>query len=271
MNVLWRNGRIGEYRRGEAFISAVWGAFTTAGCDQGRPLLWSRHSGRLAASLVSLGAGDAQVLPSENELCELLNAAGLDGPARMRVVAQRAEPLLWNIEASATACDAVGPELRPARLTVERWPSAPPLAGHKTLARLAWDLARERAQQKGCDDALLIDSGENLLESSVANIWVMREDVVRTPRAPDLCLPGVMREWLLENLSRAELVAEVSALTLLDLVNADEVWLSNAIVGVRRVAAIGEQQWREWPRFDLLSEVGIPAPGWPRAQRGRRR
>jgi branched-subunit amino acid aminotransferase/4-amino-4-deoxychorismate lyase len=271
MSVHWRNGRIGESRPGEAAGSAVWGVFTTAGCDQGRPLLWSLHKRRLAASLASLGAGNAAVLPTENELCELLNAAGLDGPARMRVVAQRSETSLWNIEASTTSNDAVGSELQPARLTIQRWPSAPPLAGHKTLARLAWDLARERAQQRGCDDALLIDSGENLLETSVANVWVMRDGVVRTPRAPDLCLPGVMREWLLENLSRADLVAEIGELTLPDLVSADEVWLSNAIVGVRRVGAVGEQQWREWPRFGLLSDIGIPAPGWPRPQRGRRR
>jgi hypothetical protein len=37
------------------------------------------------------------------------------------------------------------------------------------------------------------------------------------------------------------------------------------------VGAVGEQQWRKWPRFGLLSDIGIPAPGWPRPQRGRRR
>ena len=209
-----------------------------------------------------MGADNALVLPTENELCELLDAAGLNGPARLRVVARRVNPLLWNIEASATSCDAVGPELQPARLTVQRWPSAPPLAGHKTLARLAWDLARERAQQKGCDDALLIDSGDNLLETSGANVWVMRDGAVRTPRAPDVCLPGVMRDWLLENLGRAGLVAEACELTLLDLVTADEVWLSNSVVGVRRVGAVGDQRWREWPRFGLLGNLGTPAPGW---------
>jgi branched-subunit amino acid aminotransferase/4-amino-4-deoxychorismate lyase len=108
MSVHWRNGRIGESRPGEAAGSAVWGVFTTAGCDQGRPLLWSLHKRRLAASLASLGAGNAAVLPTENELCELLNAAGLDGPARMRVVAQRSETSLWNIEASTTSNESNG-------------------------------------------------------------------------------------------------------------------------------------------------------------------
>ena len=261
MIIRWRNGRI-EDEPAEAAAPTDWGAFTTAGCDRGRPLLWSRHLLRLSATLANLGAVNDPVLPTEIELCDLLDAAGLEGPARVRVVARRVDPLLWNIEASASSCDAVGPETRPTRLMVQQWPSAPPLAGHKTLARLPWDLAREKAQQQGYDDVLLTDSEDNLLETSVANVWVLKNGVLRTPPAPDRCLPGVMRGWLLENLHRADLVAEVGELALDDLVSAEEVWLSNAIVGVRRVGGIGEEQWRDWPRFDLLNNLGVPAPGW---------
>jgi len=262
VSVVWRNGQIGEDRSEEAAGFAQWGAFTTAGCDQGSPLLWPRHIRRLTASLADLGAENAVSLPTDQDVRELLDAAGLDGPARVRAVARRVEFSKWITEASAMSCDVVGPRVEPARLAICRWSSAPPLAGHKTLARLAWDLARERARQKGFHDALLVDSGDNLLETSVANVWVLTDGAVRTPRAPDFCLPGVMREWLLENLGRTGLLAEVSGLTLFDLVAADEVWLSNAVDGVRRVGEIDEQRWREWPRFDLLDDLGVPAPGW---------
>jgi branched-subunit amino acid aminotransferase/4-amino-4-deoxychorismate lyase len=261
MSLHWRNGQI-EDQPAEAASPADWGAFTTAGCDRGRPLLWSRHLRRLSATLTNLGAVNDPVLPTEIELCDLLDAAGLEGPARVRVVARRVDPSLWNIEASAISCDASGPGLRPVKLTVQRWPSAPPLAGHKTLARLPWDLARERAQEKGYDDVLLVDSGDLLLETSVANVWVLKDGVVRTPRAPDRCLPGVMREWLLEHLSGEDLAAKVGELTFDDLMTAGEVWISNAIAGVRRVGAIGEHEWQGWPQFHRLSNLGIPAPGW---------
>jgi branched-subunit amino acid aminotransferase/4-amino-4-deoxychorismate lyase len=271
MSVVWRNVKIDESRQDAAAVFAHWGAFTTAGCDQGRPLLWPRHVQRLAGSLVDLGADNAVSLPTDQDVRELLDAAGLDGPARVRVVARRIDSSRWNIEASAMPCDAVGPRLEPARLAICRWVSAPPLAGHKTLARLAWDLARERAQQKGADDALLVDSADNLLETSVANVWVLTDGAARTPRAPELCLPGVMRGWLLENLGRTGLSAEVGELTLPDLVSADEIWISNSVAGVRRVGEIDGQRWREWPQYDLLEDLGIPAPGWSRAQRRRRR
>jgi branched-subunit amino acid aminotransferase/4-amino-4-deoxychorismate lyase len=56
--------------------------------------------------------------------------------------------------------------------------------------------------------------------------------------------------------------AEVCELTVDDLASADEVWLSNAVIGVRRVGAVGDQRWPEWPRFESLLDLGIPAPGW---------
>ncbi len=262
MNVVWRNGQIGEGRPDEAAGSPGWGAFTTAGCDQGRPLLWPQHIRRLAESLVALGADNSVGLPTDLDVCELLDAASLGGPARVRVVARRVESIRWNIEVSVVSCDAFGPWVEPSNLQICNWASAPPLAGHKTLARLAWDLARERARQEGFHDALLVDSADNLLETSVANVWVLTDGAVRTPRAPDLCLPGVMREWLLENLGRAGIVAEACDLTLRDLVSADEIWISNAVIGVRRVGAVGDQRWREWTQFGRLEDFGIPAPGW---------
>jgi len=262
MSVMWRDGVIDEERSSEAPGSAAWGVFTTVGCEWCRPFLWSHHSRRLATSLVDLGATGAVRLPTENELCELLDTAGLHGPARLRVVARKDESSRWSVEASAAPCDAFGPAMEPARLTVERWPSAPPLAGHKTLSRLAWDMARERAQCVGCDDAVMVDSTDRVLETSVANVWAVRGGVVRTPNAPISCLPGVMRGWLLKNLSRVGLVTEVCELRCADLAEADEMWLSNAVIGVRRVGSVDDRRWVEWPHFDVLANLGIPAPGW---------
>lgn len=262
MSVVWRDGRICEGRKAEIPGVSGWGAFTTAGCDRCRPLLWSRHLGRLTASLEVLGAGDAVRLPTEPEMCQLLADCGFRGAACLRVLARRVEDSVWCVEASASPCGVVGPALSPARLTVERWPSAPPLVGHKTLARLAWDLARERARSAGFDDALLVDAKGNLLETSIANVFVLRDEVARTPIAPARCLPGVMRGWLLDHLGRAGLSVEVGELTIDDLVAAEEIWLSNAVIGLRRVASVDRQRWREWPRFGSLADLEIPAPGW---------
>jgi branched-subunit amino acid aminotransferase/4-amino-4-deoxychorismate lyase len=262
MSVVWRDGQMVEGRPGHPPGQSCWGLFTTVGCDLGRPLLWPRHEQRLVSSLSGLAAGRGIRLPTEHDLGLLLEIGGLDKSARLQVVARRMEDAVWGVEASASPWDGVGANLVPARLTVERWMAAPPLAGHKTLSRLPWDLAGETARRSGFDDTLLVDSANNLLETSVANVWVVSDDVARTPDAPTRCLPGVMRGWLLEHLATVGLTPEVSALTADDLAEADEIWLSNALIGVRRVASVDDQRWTEWPRFETLTELGVPAPGW---------
>lgn len=263
MTVVWCDGSI---RRDEATWTppgASYGVFTTIGCDDGRPLLWERHQLRLLSSLAAMGAGQV-VLPERDEICEVLQVSNLMGPARLRIVVRRVDGPAWTVIASVETCRALGPAAPPARLRQHRWLSAPPLAGHKSLARLPWDLAGEHARRAGYDDALLLDAAGNVLETSVANVFVLRQGVARTPHAPTHCLPGVMRAWLLDNLERIGVSTEVGDVAAEDLRSADEVWITNAVVGVRRVEGVDRVEWCEWPRFSLLSGFGVPAPGWPK-------
>jgi branched-subunit amino acid aminotransferase/4-amino-4-deoxychorismate lyase len=262
MNLVWRDGRIVKGWPDRQPSLACWGLFTTVGCDLGRPFLWPFHERRLRASLLDLGAEKELRVPTEQEVCLFLDAGGFDGSTRLRVVASRVEGASWRVEVSATPCVDVGAALTPTRLTVERWLAPPPLVGYKTLSRLPWDLAREQARHSGFDDVLLIDSKEHLLETSTANIWVVHDGVAKTPCAPERCLPGVMRAWLLDHLEGAGLAPEVCDLTISDLATADEIWLSNAVVGIRRVASVDSYRWTAWPRFEAMVDLGVPAPGW---------
>ena len=168
----------------------------------------------------------------------------------------------WTVEASASVVEAVGPDAPPARLSLQRWRAAPTLAGHKTLARLPWDMARELARREGADDALLVDEEGRVLETAIANVWLCRGHDLRTPPAPERCLPGIMRGWLFENAAALGLQALECDLSEADLLGADELWISNAVGGVRRVASVAGREWRSWPFFERLILLGVPAPGW---------
>jgi branched-subunit amino acid aminotransferase/4-amino-4-deoxychorismate lyase len=262
MTTVWRDGRLIEAEPEAAPVEAGWGAFTTVGCDGGHPLLWMRHRSRLAASLRFLGADDDVTLPDEPALCELLRAGGFEGAARLRVVGRRKHASGWTVEAAAAHCKVAGPDSPPARLLLQRWQAAPPLAGHKTLARLPWDFARAQARREGADDALLVDEAGHVLETAIANVWMRRGRELRTPPAPARCLPGVMRGWLLEHAEALGLQVFECDFTAADLLGADELWISNAVGGVRRVASVAGRKWRHWPFFEHLEELGVPAPGW---------
>lgn len=259
----WSDGRLTEAEVDTESKSGGRGVFSTVGCRNGRPLLWERHRSRLSASVECLGATGEVSLPEEADLCSLLAANGFNDSARLRVVAWKRGTERWRVEASVGDCGAVGPRVAPAKVSVERWEGVPPFAGHKTVSRMPWDLARERALEAGFDDVVLADADGRILETSVANIWVVRDGVARTPPAPLRCLPGVMRGWLLDNLCAEGFRTEECDLDIADLVGADEIWLSNAVIGLRRVGSSPDQRWESWPNFDRIVRMGVPAPGWP--------
>jgi len=258
----WRDGSLLRLVDRPERPGVGWGAFTLVGCDGGSPLLWPWHRERLTASLARLGAPENVRLPDEEAIRELLKTDGLEGPARVRVVARAGIESEWSVVASAVGCLDAGPEVGPARLALERWSGKPALAAHKMLNREKWDLARERAEQEGADDALLVDVEGHVLETSSANIWIRHGSVLLTPPAPERCHPGVMRRWLIEEGADLGIVVRECDLKVDDVAVADELLMSSAVDGFRRVSRVVDRRWRNWPLFERLAEKGVPAPGW---------
>ncbi len=256
-----RDGRLAD--AAPVFPAAVsFGAFSTFGCDQGRPFLWSDHIERLETTLCVLAPDLPIMLPDENQVVRLLSELKLEGLGRGRMVGFLADDSRWQIELSATAIEGSGLNMKPQRLLTTKWADSPPLAGFKTLARLPWDLARRQAEAAGWDDALLIGRGSKILETSVANVFLRFGREITTPIAPEDCLPGIMRGWLKKNINRLGMAVRECNVSLRDLKQADEVWTSNAVIGIRRVAAVDDVSWTEWPIYQQLRQLGVPAPGW---------
>jgi len=255
--------RAGEPAPDEAGGAPGCGIFTTAGCDRGRPFLWSRHTRRLERSMAFLAPGARVQLPGEQEIVELLAAGRLVGPARLRLVVQcDTNSARWTVSTSCSAWPSCGPRLSPLHLSpIPRPVSAPP-AGHKWLARDDLRVARDRAREAGADEALLVNAAGEILETSTANIFVRFDNLLVTPPAPQACLPGTVREWLLEHAPVAGLQVCERALHLDELAGADEVWATNALIGVRRVARVGNRSWDAWAAWERLRPIGVPAPGW---------
>jgi branched-subunit amino acid aminotransferase/4-amino-4-deoxychorismate lyase len=71
-----------------------------------------------------------------------------------------------------------------------------------------------------------------------------------------------MRGWLLEHAAGIGLDVFETGVTSADVDDADEVWVSNAAIGVRRVGRVDDRTWGQWPVFDRLKGLAVPAPGW---------
>lgn len=127
-----------------------------------------------------------------------------------------------------------GPVLPPARLVIAettRRNEFSPLAQVKSLNYLDGILARQEAARRGADDAVLLNTGGRVAETSIANLFAVIDGALVTPPLEDGVLPGVMRAAVMAE------GAEARPLDAFDLQRADEIFLTSAL-GIRCVGAL---------------------------------
>jgi branched-chain amino acid aminotransferase len=126
----------------------------------------------------------------------------------------------------------------------------------KSLNYLNSVLAKREARLAGADEALLQNAAGRVAETSVANVFVYRHGILRTPPATDGALEGITRDSVLEIASEEGLGVRVESLGRFDLFDADEVFLTGTGARIVPVATLDGQPIGEpgvHPLTDRLS------------------
>lgn len=118
------------------------------------------------------------------------------------------------------------------------------LANLKSCSALPYTMAALFAKERGEDDSLLLNTGSALCESSIANVFLVKKGECFTPALHQGCVDGVMRRYLIEEIKMQGIPVHQTVLYEQDLLEADEVFLTNAIRGIR------------WVRFFRSREYG---------------
>lgn len=108
-----------------------------------------------------------------------------------------------------------------------------PLAAHKSLSALEKVLAKSEAARTGCDEAILLNQAGRVAEGAATNLFIVRQGLWMTPPLTDGCLPGVMRQRVLDLTGGLEW-----KITPADLFRCDGVYLTNAVQGCLPLAAL---------------------------------
>jgi len=102
---------------------------------------------------------------------------------------------------------------------------------HKTTHRARYNLLFAKALAKGFADVLFFNEKSELTEGAISNVFLKKNDHFFTPPVDCGLLPGVYRTHFLEQ--QPGIIEK--CLTLNDLLECDEVYLSNAVRGMRKV------------------------------------
>lgn len=198
------------------------GVFETLLVSGGLARETPRHLARLASSLHALYG--ATLPPSLHE--RIAAAAHEHSHARMRVDvapgaggAQDGEIRVESLETAPVAPEG------------ERELVAVAVAGGFGAHKLADRRWLEEIEAAAGEDvrALLVTGAGELLETTRANVFLLRGGVIATPPLDGSILPGVTRDVLLERARRAGIPAHELPLTLADLQDADAVLLTGSL------------------------------------------
>jgi 4-amino-4-deoxychorismate lyase len=112
------------------------------------------------------------------------------------------------------------------------------LAGLKTLNRLDSVLARSEWRDERIWEGLMGDGDGNWVCGTMSNLFLKHGATLLTPSLDRCGVAGVMRRWVLENAGAVDLRVTVRRVRWEDLKSAEEVFMSNAVIGIRSVRAI---------------------------------
>jgi len=116
-------------------------------------------------------------------------------------------------------------------------------------------MAQIFAKENNLDDVLLLNSFNRICESSIANIFVIKKDKIFTPPLSEGCVAGIMRRILLEkNILKNYLLIE-KPLSENDLLEADELFLTNSVRVIRWVKRFREKQYSNEKTKQIFGEV----------------
>lgn len=246
------------------------GLFETIAWRPGGPRFLDRHLQRLAQGCTRLGMPAPDAATLEREIIAL--AAGAShGTVRLTLTRGRGprgyappgEPCPSRVV--AFHADPV-PEPPAGGLVVLRCQTPastnPALAGMKTLNRLDNVLARAELARTGSDEGIICDASGQVIGATSANLFVVRGGVLLTPALSQGGVAGIMRSLVLECARERGIATRELGMGVEVLQGADEMFLTNALTGLRPVASFAGQPipGRQLTRIvaQALRERGVP-------------
>lgn len=240
------------------------GLFETLAVRAGLPLLWQRHMQRLTAGCVRLGfpSPDESLLEQEAaQACSgvaqgvlkiiLTRGAGgrgyrpPDAPQPTRMVALYPWP-----EYPPAAQGAV------LRVCSTRLARNPALAGMKHLNRLEQVLARNEWNDDGIAEGIMLDGEGWVIGGTMSNLFLVKAGGLVTPGVTQCGVAGVMRGLILDIAPRLDMTARVCEITLNDVLEADEVFICNSLMGIWPVRQLAGRRYTPGPlSMRLATEV----------------
>ncbi len=256
--VPWKDAKFHFLTHGLHYASSV---FEGIRAYNGKPFKLTEHNERLHRSaqildmevpfdVATLDAACMEVLKANNLSDAYLRPAAWRGAEMMGIAGNGTKVHV------AIACWHWGkyysPELleKGISLVQSKWakpaPNTAPTESKAAGLYMIGTLARHEAEKAGYNDALMLDYRGLVAESSGANLFIVKDGVLKTP-VPDCFLNGITRQTVMGLAKDVGIKVEETQITLDDLMAADEVFLTGTAAEITPVGKINTKTFTVGP------------------------
>jgi aminodeoxychorismate lyase len=108
-------------------------------------------------------------------------------------------------------------------------------SGMKHNNFLGYAMAALWAKENKLNDALLLNATNHITDSTIANIFIVQNGVVKTPALSEAPVNGIIRTHILNHCRQQGIPIQETIISQEELATASEVFLTNSIFGIRWV------------------------------------
>lgn len=249
--------------------------FESFRCVNGKLIFWEDHYLRLMASMRILRMEipmDFTMEFLEEKVLETINGKDLKNvPARVRFTVYRnngglylptTNDISYIIEAKAwnQPFFVLNEEAYEVELYKDFYVNPDMLSNLKTNNKVLHVVGSIYAEENGYDNCLLVNNQKQVVEALNGNLFVIKGNEIKTPPLEHGCLNGILRKKLIEILKKdADINLVEEAVSPFELQKADELWITNSIIGIQPVTKYRKKTYENKVAKSLLGKLNALA------------
>lgn len=116
------------------------------------------------------------------------------------------------------------------------------------------------ASENGYQNCLLLNENKTVVEALNGNLFLVSDNKVKTPPLTDGALNGIIRKQLISVIkTMQELEIEEAPISPFELQKADELFITNVIVGIQPVTKYRKKEYKMEVAKEILSKLNVKA------------
>ncbi len=176
-------------------------------------------------------------LPADNGVSYIIEAAPLDDPAYRLPTAPYEITLFRDYNITADL-----------------------LSNVKTNNKILNVVGSIYARENGYDNCLLLNQHKHIVEALNGNLFLVKGNILKTPPLSDGCVNGILRKQILALLKKeGKQQPEESSISPFELQNADELFITNVIVGVQPISTYRKAKYGSGIAAEIVKHLNREA------------